>query len=937
MVIESLQRDLARIISGEVFTDPVSREIYAGAACLYRIVPLAVVRPINAEEAARVVEFAATRGITVTPRGAGTAVAGQTLGEGIIIDLAAHLNRVIEVDAEKRTATVEPGVILGELNKELEAHGLVFPPDPSSGDYATVGGMIANNSSGAHALKYRDTRHWTSRLKCVLADGSITWLDKKPVMPERTAHESGIFENRIYGGLPPLLHNYSEDLDRERPVVLKNSAGYHVWDLLHGRLLDPVPLMVGSEGTLGLVVKAVLELAPLPAERRAVLIATRSLEGAVAAVEELRKLSPAAIEIMDHMFIRTVRQYRRDLRELLPEKVQAILLVEFESEEENELESLVSRARKAVNADDREVVLYKAAKDESESRLLWTVRKAASPILYRMPGKRLTRFVEDVVVPPPQLAEAIRGIRDILNKYDTEAPVLGHAGSGNLHLNPRLDLTDPQDRQKMKRIANEIYELVIALQGSITGEHGDGILRAPYVKKQFPALYPLFKEIKQLFDPQGILNPGKILSRDDEIPLEHLKHKGRPEHGRAGALQEEPVMEMLLRCHGCGLCRTYCPITCAVRDEKAMPRSKISLLRAVAQGELDPGNEAISKDLDMVFNLCTSCQRCLTGCPTGIETARLIHAFYHDFPPSLTMPDKLLARAPSMLSTMARAPRAASWLLQNIPLRFVMEKTAGLRKDAALPSPSHDTVASLFEKKAGGKKVAYFPGCLARYADREGEAEAAVSVLGALGFSVQTANLPCCGGPLILSNQLEKARAKAEEFVQAAGKYVDEDTPLVTTCPACALTLQYQYRWLLGERAGTLPGRVFELFRFVDLHLDPESLAGLLRKSSSQSVINFRSCHYAALSDEDHVSRVLKAVPGLSVDVINGVCCGLAGTYGVKAENRELSDKLAFALEGRLKETGAGMVISGCPLCRLQIRRLGHQVQSAAAFLYNRL
>ncbi|MFO8055846.1 MAG: FAD-linked oxidase C-terminal domain-containing protein, partial [bacterium] len=723
-------------------------------------------------------------------------------------------------------------------------------------------------------------------------------------------------------------------LEGERPRVEKNSAGYHVWDLLEGRHLTPVPLVVGSEGTLAMVVKAELDLVSLPEKRRAVLIAFRSLENAVDTVQNLRELSPAAIEIMDHMFIETVREHRRDLKEFLPEEARALLLVEFESDSEEELASRLQDAQKRAGGDSQEVVLFKTASGEHETRLLWEVRKAASPILYRLPGKRLTRFVEDVVVPPERLAQGIRGIQDILKEHGTEAPVLGHAGSGNLHLNPRLDLTGPSDREKMKRIAEEVYGLVIELGGSITGEHGDGILRAPYLVNQFPSLYSLFREIKELFDPHGIMNPGKIISGEHEIPADRLKHKGKPENAVPCAIHEERNMEMLLRCHGCGLCRTYCPVMDVRREEKALPRSKISLLRAVAQGELDANEPAVRAGLDRVFVLCTMCQRCLTGCPTGIETARLIHAFYRDRPVSHDLREILPARLPVVLPAMSRFSRLASATLENRLIRSVMEKTAGIRKDAPLPRPwPHAPGSGVKEGADASTEVAYFPGCLGMYADREGETEAAIKMLAALGFNAHIADLPCCGEPAIVSNRLEEARTKAEQFVRAAKKCVDEDVPIVTGCPACALTLRYKYPWLLGDMAGSLFGRVFELFQFVDENVEHETLVRVFKGTSGKSVINFRSCHYAAMSGTDHVGRVIEAVPGITTKLVSEACCGMAGTYGLKKENREISEKLAHELSRSLQDSGAGTVISGCPLCRLQIKRLGYKVESPAVFL----
>jgi len=942
MTRDSLRLDLSRLTGGEVFTDPVTCEVYATAACIYRILPMAVVRPRRADEVAAITAFARERGIPITVRGAGTAVAGQTLGAGIIIDFRAHLNQILEVDAAGREVELEPGVILAELNRELKKQNLVFPPDPSSGDYATIGGMIANNSSGARSLKNGDTRKWTARLKVVLSDGSMIWLEPKPPMPVKVALGSRNFENLIYSRLSELLAAHGEAVERSRPGPAKNSAGYHVWDLVAGKTLNPAPLVVGSEGTLAIVVKAALKLAELPAERGVALLAFDALDDAVAAVHELEPLSPSALELMDHLFISVVREHRPDLRELLPETARAVLLCEFEGREQGEAAALLERAGAVCKRAFGGRAAVKLAAGESEALKLWAVRKAASPILYRLPGKRLTRFVEDVVIPPARLAEGIRSIQRILHEHGTEAPVFGHAGSGNLHLNPRLDLADPEDVKKMRSIADQVYALVIALGGSITGEHGDGMLRAPYLKKQFPDLIPLFREIKALFDPAGILNPGKVLSDDDSIPLEPLKLGSFGDQEFPDSLKCEPLSEMILLCHGCGLCRTYCPVSRATGDERALPRSKVSILRALALGELDPEAETVERELDRTLALCTFCQRCLTGCPTGIEPARLIRAFLAERIARKGRPlrESFFAHSHQALELAARAPRLVRAVSQSRLTRRTAEIGLGIRRQAPFPEPTRDAVKKLSvgdEARDDARAVLYFPGCLGRYADREGETPAALALLAALGFNPLMPGLPCCGEAALLANQPGAARDQAARMLSLLEPYISRGRPVVTACHTCALTMKREYPVLLGEPAEPLVPLVFEFFQFLNMKTDPEQLDRAFGRAPLGKALYHRSCHQAALGPVDHVAAMLDRVPGLELVKVEDACCGLAGYFGMRIENAAVSDALAKNLLEAAAEAETKTVVSACPACRLQHRALGLEPRSAVVLLFESL
>ncbi len=938
MSLSSLEKDLRKLTRGEVFTDPVTREVYSTSACVYRVRPMAVVRPLEADEVSAMVAYAARRGIPVTARGAGSSVAGQALGPGIIIDFKAHMNRTLEINLEEKRATIQPGLVLADLNRKLAGHGLFFPPDPSSGDYATLGGMIANNSSGAHSLKFGDARKWTRKIKAVLADGNQAWLDPRPPLPRSMARADSI-ENRVYAAAPSLLSKYEEALAADRPGVKKNSSGYHLWDLMEERNFNPTPLLVGSEGTLAITVKAELALADLPGARSVCLFAFGRVKDACSSALVLAG-SAAAVEIMDGSFVRLIREHAGGFRDLLPEKTEAIVLAEFEGESAAEAGSLAERAEGALK-DVAGLVFAGRAKDEAEASRLWSIRKAASPILYRLPGKRLTRFVEDLVFLPESLSEAMEAINEILKKHDAQAPILGHAGDGNLHLNPRLDLTLPEDGKKMAIIAEELYSLAIGMGGSISGEHGDGMLRAGYVKRQFPRLYPAFREIKDIFDPAGVLNPGKILSDEPRVPTDRLKFKERGnEAGHEKGFPSPASMDMLLLCHGCGLCSTYCPVYLATGEEKALPRSKVGLLRAAAQGDLDPDAEEVRIEMDRSLRLCTACNACVTGCPTGVEPAVLIREYEGKRLERNGRPlrELIIAYSPEMMAAASRAPDASALLSSSRVGRAALDSAVKLRKQAPFPVPARDVLIDM-SAPAKDEDISYpmggvtlYAGCLGRYADREKETETTVSVLSALGYKVTVADLPCCGEPKLMAADVEGAKKCALAFTEALAGYLESGDPVVTACPTCALTVNLEHPRLLGKDPAELAS-VREAFQFIDEEISSGRLELETGETDLGRALLHRSCHHRALSESDHVGRVLARARGLDLVSTQNVCCGYAGAFGLRKENAEVSDALAGVLTEAAAKAGTELVVSGCPACRLQIARLGLTPVSAMRVL----
>ncbi|HLF93624.1 MAG TPA: FAD-binding oxidoreductase, partial [Planctomycetota bacterium] len=529
MSANGLEKDLRRLVKGDVLCDDISRTLYSTAACIFQIMPRGVVVPRDRADVEAVVRYAAERGIPVTARGAGSGLAGQTLGEGIILDLSKYMDRILETNQVQSWVRVQPGVVLGALNRHLKQFGLWFPPDPSSGDVATIGGMIANNAAGAHTVKYGPTREYVLGLECVMDDGSLT---------------GGARWREVEGRMKGLMASNREVIERGRPNVLKNSSGYHVYD----REFSMDRLLVGSEGTLAIVTEAKLKVIRKPAERALLRIYFDDLEKMGRAVVALRPLVPSALEVIDKTMIDLVKGSVMEWQQKLPADLRAILLCEFDGEKRDEVDERVEEARKVL-AEAMEITVATGGEYEN----LWKVRKAASPILERLQGPlRSTRIIEDACVHPDNLVAYIQGLKRIFAKYGVEGVVFGHAGSGHVHVNLLLEPQGKVDNAKLLPICEDVADLVAGLKGTLSGEHGDGILRAAWVRKIFGELVPVFEKVKEAFDPKGILNPGKKIRPADFDFTKHLRASRRHDHHY---VPESPFGEWtkeIERCHGCG-------------------------------------------------------------------------------------------------------------------------------------------------------------------------------------------------------------------------------------------------------------------------------------------------------------------------------------------------------------------------------------------------
>jgi FAD/FMN-containing dehydrogenase len=500
--------DLRQIVRGDVLFDAVDRVLYSTAACMFEVWPLGAVAPRDAADVQAVVRYARERGIPVTARGGGTGVAGQSVGEGLILVFTRHMAGIRHIDPAGRRVEVDPGVTLAELNAALAPYGLRFPPDPSSGDAATLGGMIGTNAAGTHTLKYGTVKDWVESLDVVLDTGDAARVRRGEAVTVASAGCARLAG--IAGDLRRFLEPRRDVLAGVRPRVTKNSCGYNVYDLLRDGGVDLLPLLIGSEGTLAVTAGATLRVDPKPAHLATLRILLDAVEQVAPVVHALRAFSPSGCELIERAMIDLVRGGVSSLADEVPPATRSAILAEFDGADVREVEDRAAAAAAAVRGLGTALDVRMATTQDERLRL-WALRKKASPLLERIPGpRRSTRLVEDGVVPPDRLADYVHGLERIFERRGLRAFMFGHAGDGHLHVNVFLDRNDPYDRELMRHLLEEVTDLLRTLGGTLTGEHGDGLMRAGFLERLFgPELMEVFREVKRIWDPREILNPGK--------------------------------------------------------------------------------------------------------------------------------------------------------------------------------------------------------------------------------------------------------------------------------------------------------------------------------------------------------------------------------------------------------------------------------------------
>ena len=930
--VEGLAAERRREVRGEVAFDPATRAIYSTAACIYRLEPVGVVAPLDAHDVAAAVDVCRRHGVPITARGGASSLAGQALGDGLILDFAVHMNRLVL--REDEAVWVQPGLICDELNSALAPRGLWFPPDPSSSGYCTIGGMVANNSAGSHSVKYGATIDYVEELDVVLADGATAHLHPYELDGPawRRLMWSDSREAQLHAALRPLLESNRRLILDHQPGTTKNASGYRLERALDGKVLNLAKVVCGSEGTLALVVAAKLRVVPFPKARRAVVFHFADVASAGRAVVELLPLQPSAIEIHERTALEIIRQGRPDLRAVLPRPGESQLFVEFDGASEAEAGRLVAEARDLVEGKLRLATRCLEPRDQAEVERLWAVRKATLPLLYRRPGpKRIVPCIEDATVPPERISEYLARLYEILARHGVEAAVYGHASEGNFHTRPFFNLHDPADIARMRAVSEEVFDLTVSLGGTISGEHGDGIARTAYLKRLYGPLVRLFAEVKRVFDPQNLLNPGKI------VP------DGRRPYSLTSPLRFEvggpPTGDGLLvwadggpgheaeRCHGCGTCRTLpvtatrmCPVFKALGLEEASPRAKANILREALASKLKP-HEALAA-LERVAGLCLVCGSCGVECPSGTNVPKLIL----EVKARLAREGRngLRGRLFARLDALSRRAVVVAPLLNALnrtrAARWALERLWGIDRRRPLPPIAARPLSKRLrrERAPKGEAVVYFPDVYAEYS-HPSLGEAVVGLLEAAGLKVVVPPVLGCGILAMCYGDVDLARRTVAHNLEVLVEHVRSGREVVVSEPTALFCLRDAYAYYLDDpRVGEVAAHCHEAVAYL-VGLRREGRLRLAPREMSLRVAYHTPCHSRAAGLASAATELLAGVPGLRVEPVEGGCCGMGGTAGMRREGYDLSMKIGATLFEKVRDGRFDGVVTECSACGMQI------------------
>ena len=930
--LAGLRRALATEFTGELHFDKVSRALYSTDASVYQIEPVGVVVPRSRHDLIRLVTICAAFRCPITMRGGGTSQAGQAIGPGLVVDTSKYLRTILDLNVAERWARVEPGLVLDELNAQLRPHGLRFAPDVSTASRATIGGMMANNSSGARSVLYGKTIDHVLEQEVVLSNGSVVHfgpIDAEELARKRTERS---LEGECYRVVSDIAARQRDEIERQFPRVLRRVGGYNLDEFVKpDRPFNLAKLMVGSEGTLGVILSAKVNLVPLPKAKAVLAIQFASLLESLAATPLILRHGPSAVEVMDKSILDYTRQ-SAVLEALRQSFIQgdpaALLCVEFYADRADDLPPRLAAVERDLR-DHQFGYAYHHALDLTAQARIWSLREAGLGLSMAMKddAKSLS-FVEDTAVAPERLRDYIERFLAIVQRHGTTAGVYAHASVGCLHVRPVVNMKTEDGVRRFESIANDVSDLVLEFGGALSGEHGDGLVRSPFMEKMFGSeLYQAFRTIKRTFDPNDLFNPGKIV---DAPPLTANLRFGPsyvarsvptyfdyPEGSFAGAVE---------MCSGLGACRktlegTMCPSYMATRDEQHATRGRANVLRLTISGRLGEaglGDDGVYETLD----LCLECRACKAECPVGVDVARFKSEFLADYWQRHGTP--LHARA------LGQARRAAEWGSRLAPLsnwivnsglgRRLNEQVLGIDRRRTLPQFTRRTLAKAARARSTSTPdVLLFNDTFTNHYDPE-IGIAALDVLSAAGLRAALAPNRCCGRPQISKGLLDDARAMASRNTDLLFADATAGRPLIFCEPSCLSAIREDVPALLrGEarRRADVVARSAVLFEeFVAARTSTLAL-----KAGPKTLLLHGHCHQKSMSLLAPAKALLSSIPDTTVVDLDAGCCGMAGSFGYAREHYEVSRaigerKLFPAI--RNKPAGA-VVVAGGTSCRHQI------------------
>lgn len=906
--MKALFEKLSAKIAGDILTDDYSLGMYATDASIYQIKPIAIVLPKNEEDVEMAIAMANSHKITILPRGAGTSLAGQTVGESMILDFSKYMNTILEINEKEKWVRVQPGMVRDDLNAVLQAYGLHFAPDPATSSRANVGGMVGNNSSGTKSILFGKTVDHVLEAEVLLADGTRMHLKNHTPESYHFIASQDSREGQIYKAFKDIVNNHVDEIKERFPKVMRRVGGYNLDEFVYTDQWNLGKLVCGSEGTLATTLELKLNLVDLPKHKSVCVIHFKELLEAISSVESMLAFQPSAVEILDKTVVDLSRENLTTKHHchFIEGNPAAILIVEFYGDTEADVMDRPQKMIDQLKAHNFGYAYPLFSEGESYDDV-WVIRKKGLGLMLGIKGnKKPLAFIEDAGIPSEHLPKYIDEVLKVCEKHGTKAAMYAHASVGVIHVRPILDLRLAEDIERLKSITEDTFELVMKYKGSWSGEHGDGLVRSAYNKRFFgDTLYQAFLDVKKLFDPDNLMNPGKIIEAQT---IEHnlrygTAYKDNEVQTEYQYTAEEGFEASVHMCTGVGECRkvlggTMCPSFKATRDEEHSTRGRANALRMAMSNQF--GEQGLSSQrLHEVMDLCLSCKACKSECPSNVDMAKMksdtLQMYYDEH--GISLRDKLIrdsAKAAHNISGwkagIVNKVQKSSWF------KSVLENRAQFDKRRTLPDFAKEPFYKWFEKHAyktniGDKKVVLFADTYLNFHEPQ-VGISALQLLNTCGYEVILANVGCCQRPKISHGFLRDAKKDGAKTIEGLKPFLDQGLKVVVCEPSCASALNDDLPDLIAnqEVADQLKNGVM----MIDVFLANEYEKGHLDvkfETQSDAVAIHGHCHQKALYGTNTMKVLLKDASS-SVSEIPSGCCGMAGSFGYEKEHYDLSKKI---------------------------------------------
>jgi FAD/FMN-containing dehydrogenase/Fe-S oxidoreductase len=945
----------AQLFDGEFYFDDLHKTLYSTDASVYRKLPLAVAIPKSEDAIKQLILFAEKNKTSLIPRAAGTSLAGQCVGEGIVVDVSKYFTKIISIDAEKQTVTVQPGVIRDELNAELESFGLFFGPNTSTSNRCMLGGMVGNNSSGTTSIQYGVTRDKVVKLKTLLSNGEEVVFEELSEADFIAKTQLDTLEGAIYKTLYTELS--SKDAQREiteqfpKAEIHRRNTGYALDSLIDTAVfsasekeINCCSLLCGSEGTLAFTTEITLKLDPLPPQKTAMVVSHyNTLEDCLNDVGKVMQHNLYTCEMMDDVILDCTKQNKtyESYRSFVDGSPKALLMLELKGDSENEVaqqtEALIKTLRESGLS-----YSYPVLKNEAIDMAL-ALRKAGLGLLGNMIGdKKAVACIEDTAVALSDLPEFIKEFSALMKRYNQDAVYYAHAGAGELHLRPILNLKQKEGIAYFRKITTEVAQLTKKYKGSFSGEHGDGIVRAEFIplligKKN----YDLLKRIKFVFDPLNIFNPGKIV--DSYKMDESLRYEIDRTEPQIETLLDfsdsKGILRLAEKCNGSGDCRksasasgAMCPSYHATRNEKDTTRARANALREVLTNN-DAVNKFNSEELKEVFDLCLSCKACASECPSNVDIASAKAEFLYQYNKvnGASRVNKLFAKSSKLTKMASKFPRLSNALFNNYFTSKIIKNINGIAVERSIPQISTNSFSKLVQDKLNQvvsvnnnfKKIILFVDEFSNYLDAA-IAEDAYDLLVALGYDITVIDSLDSGRALISKGFLEEAKEQANTNISILKDIVGQDTPLVGIEPSAILGFRDEYLRMATDKdaAEAIAKNTFLIEEFIASEIQTGNIKSASFTSEEKSIKIHNHCHQKALSNQKVTFDILNLPVNYKPVIISSGCCGMAGSFGYEKEHYKVSMQIGeLKLFPSIRKTSEDVIIAANGTsCRHQIK-----------------